>query len=432
MSDLVIESALERLDRNDETAARDRERYEAIYQPLEDQAALDAQDYASPWKREEQAGMAMADVSQQFDMARNAATERLESFGIDPSQTRAGALDVSTRTQEAAARASAGNQSRQQTDMIGRALRDNAINTGKGYPGSIAQQYGTALNSGNQAVNSGIATTGTGAQTMGTGAQWQGLSNNAINGWWSGTNQMYGNQIEAYKAENAANAQAMQLPGMILGGAMRLATGGIFGNTGGAVPEPDALPGPQYQPPGRIEPGNIDLKNRPSVKNPDGSISTIRSMSIGTERGEVLIPTVSEDGRVVSDDEAIEMFRRTGRHLGIFTNPDAATAYGKSLSNEQSQQYRLTPQFSNGGMAIPEEASPSRGAVTDDVPARLQAGEFIMPEATVRWHGEKAMHAMIEKAQRESQEIPQRTGAIPEVAMMPQERPAVSTAIPMG
>jgi hypothetical protein len=84
---------------------------------------------------------------------------------------------------------------------------------------------------------------------------------------------------------------------------------------------------------GMTEPGNINLYNRPEVKNPDGSISTVLSFSIGTDRGEVLIPQVV-NGKVVSQQEAIQHYKDTGEHLGVFATPDRANAYAEQLHND--------------------------------------------------------------------------------------------------
>lgn len=92
--------------------------------------------------------------------------------------------------------------------------------------------------------------------------------------------------------------------------------------------------------PGMIYPGNIDLKARPVVMNPDGSYSTVRSMSIGTDDGEVLIPTVSDDGKILNPQDAIKLYETTGRHLGIFQDSDSATYFAKSLHDSQANYYR--------------------------------------------------------------------------------------------
>lgn len=87
--------------------------------------------------------------------------------------------------------------------------------------------------------------------------------------------------------------------------------------------------------PGMIHQGNVDLTNRPDVANPDGTHSSVRSMSFGADGREVLVPTVSEDGRIMDDDEAMQQYDRTGRNLGQFTNPHAATAYAQRLHQQQ-------------------------------------------------------------------------------------------------
>lgn len=328
VSDLVIESAMEQMDRMEADAARDRERYEQIYQPLEDQLVQEAIEYDSPWRREEQAGLAMADVSQQFDTARDEASARLESFGIDPGQTRAAALDVSTRTQEAAARAGAGNIARQQTENTGRALRAGAVDIGRGYPAQITGSTTLGMQAGNQAVNSGIATTATGAQSMGTPAQHMGNSVSAINGWWNGLNNMYGNQIRAFSAEQQADSGWGSALGLIGGIGGRMLTGGL--EKGGAARD------------------------------------------------------VAQAIKIEGD-----------------------------------------------GMDVPEHASPSRGAIPDDIPARLDAGEFVLPEDVVSWYGEKHMHQQIIKAREERDKMKQQSGAIPEMTMLPPpENPHGRQAIP--
>ncbi|RVT90715.1 hypothetical protein EOD42_23220 [Rhodovarius crocodyli] len=90
---------------------------------------------------------------------------------------------------------------------------------------------------------------------------------------------------------------------------------------------------------GLLTPGNIDLSRRPRVQNPDGSISTVASIGVNIDGREVLLPTISDDGRRLSEAEAIEQFRRTGRHLGMFDTPRNATAYAERLHDAQAARY---------------------------------------------------------------------------------------------
>lgn len=328
----VVDAALKRQSENDATARKDRARYERIFQPLEDDLANEAKNYGSDARRESESGRAMRDVSEQFSLARTAAQDRLESFGIDPSQTRSAALDVSARVQEATARAGAGTMARDRVDAKAAALRSEAINVGRGYPGQIAGQYGTAGASGQLASGAQLNQTASGANTMGTGMQWQQAGISGLNTWGNTLNMGYQNQLDAYKAEQESSSGWGSALGMIGGIGLKLATGGIMGAEGGMVPGPEEL-------------------------------------AAGTQ------------------------------HQGV----------------------PITP-----------ELSPSQGAATDDVPARVNVGEFIFPKDVMSWKGEEWAQKEIEKARKQKSEA----GAKPQVGALPIERPAVNTAnqaaLPLG
>lgn len=129
---------------------------------------------------------------------------------------------------------------------------------------------------------------------------------------------------------------------------------------------------------GMTEQGNIDLHNRPVVHNPDGTISTVRSITITDDNGAVLIPTVV-DGKVVSNDEAIAHYKLTGEHLGKFDNEKDADAYAQSLHEEQADEYADQEDTGDNGdvphgRAVVEALFPE-AHITDDVrPANSKLG----------------------------------------------------------
>jgi hypothetical protein len=96
--------------------------------------------------------------------------------------------------------------------------------------------------------------------------------------------------------------------------------------------------------PGLLIPGNINIHARPVVRNADGSVSTVRSMSLTDDDGRaVLIPTVIAGRGIVPPDQAIKHYYQTGQHLGIFEHPDAADAYAAALHEQQAGEYVRQP-----------------------------------------------------------------------------------------
>jgi len=102
-------------------------------------------------------------------------------------------------------------------------------------------------------------------------------------------------------------------------------------------------------PKGLIEPGNINLNDRPSIRNADGTHSSEYSVSFADDKGrEILVPTIvngkflTPDGTKPPEGSAAEkeMFARarehyenTHEHMGIFSSPQAADAYATDVHN---------------------------------------------------------------------------------------------------
>jgi hypothetical protein len=141
-----------------------------------------------------------------------------------------------------------------------------------------------------------------------------------------------------------------------------------------------------------VEEGNIDLKNRPVVKNTDGTISTVRSMSFRMGNTEILVPTVSDDGKILTENEAIKRYLDTGKHLGKFRTAEEATTFAKQLHNEQDKMY-------SPGNTLDNFSTTSGGGADKKVGAQKTS---YMPKFITEANAGEVDNILVKLAQKES------------------------------
>jgi len=123
--------------------------------------------------------------------------------------------------------------------------------------------------------------------------------------------------------------------------------------------------------PGMVEVGNIDLSKRPVVRNADGSVSTVRPILFKDDDGEeIVIPTISDDGKQMTDQEAISQYKKTGNNLGKFDNAINANAYMEKLSAEQSK-YPDVMKYDATGQTETEYTAPITAGRDSDQNAQI-------------------------------------------------------------
>jgi hypothetical protein len=131
--------------------------------------------------------------------------------------------------------------------------------------------------------------------------------------------------------------------------------------------------------------GNLDLHSRPVVHNPDGRISTVRSITAGFDGKTYVLPTVIGD-RIVPDAEAIEHFRQTGEHLGAFNSLKAAEAYSQRLHEEQAKEY---PNKARGGRIDKNKLAAKYGSISAYKPSVRERAQIGLEDLYARVMGQE-------------------------------------------
>lgn len=442
----VLGPQLEAQQNQADWAKKDRARYENVYQPVEDNLIEDFQSYGSPERMQQDRSRAMADVATSFDAQRRNALQRLESYGVDPSQTRNHALDMAMRTQQGAGMAAAGTNAQRVGEDKARALRADAINIGRGMPSQVAQSYGQSVAAGNSAIGGANSTFGTSAGAMGNPTAWGAQGMQGSQGAAGIQTQGFNNQMTAYNAQQAANASMMSGIGGAMGMAAMLADGGQPMNAPGMggmrLPPRPGAPAPTPVSPkiGPAPGGFIPAPMGGAGGMPTGGFipaprGGAGGMPMGGIAGRIMGGNAGRSAKGVNSGmgpgalpmQPFNMPQPTGPGVGgVFGNMGGNSGFGGAPGFSPAPMgggpadfrggagagQRALP-FSTGG---PVDEGPTDGSGVDDqVPAKLSVGEYVIPADVVNAKGTEYFDRLVEKyhtpaaEQRQQQALP--TGA---------------------
>ena len=202
----VINQQLQSQDEANTWGREDRARTKQVFQPVEDSFVKTAQEYDTPAKQAEAAAAAKSDVQANAAQQQATSQRQMASMGISPTSGRFAGISRAQDTNTALASAGAQNTARQIVRDKGLALKADAVNMGKGLASSTAAAYGIGTNAGNSAVANNASANSSFNQNGQVMAQGFGGNIHANNSAGSMLNQLYGSQLNAWSAQQQANA----------------------------------------------------------------------------------------------------------------------------------------------------------------------------------------------------------------------------------
>lgn len=163
------------------------------------------------------AAEAKADVVANYGQQKEMAARQMASMGVNPASGKFAGVTRAQDTNAALAAAGAQNNARKMVQQQGIALRADQANYGRGGSSVAAQQAGIGLNSGNSAVANNASANSNFYQNA--GIMNQGFQGNIGANTSAGNmlNTLYGNQVQAWSAEQQANATSAAGIGSMVG-----------------------------------------------------------------------------------------------------------------------------------------------------------------------------------------------------------------------
>lgn len=155
-------------------------RYKDVFEPLMDQFIQQAGSYASEGRQRFMAGQAESTVAQADQQARDEAERKLQGFGINPNSGRYQDLLMTSRIQDAAARAGAGTQASLNTADRGRQMLQQAATMGQNVPGMTVNALQSAYTGITGAENAILGMLNTGSNLTQSAAPFFNAASGAI------------------------------------------------------------------------------------------------------------------------------------------------------------------------------------------------------------------------------------------------------------
>jgi hypothetical protein len=177
-----------------------------------------------------QAALAVGDVKSQFGLQADQASRQMKAYGIDPTSGKFQSQARTAGIMEAATTAAAATKARDAAQQLGWAKKMDAAALAQGQFGNQASSTGLALQAGQQALGAGQTTVGNyGALGSSMGQAYGGT----MQGWGQVGQlgvQKYNADVNAYSAQQQANAAGSAGLGSAIGGlagiGMKYALGG--------------------------------------------------------------------------------------------------------------------------------------------------------------------------------------------------------------
>lgn len=424
-------------------------RYENTFEPLENQYVSEAGSYASPARVQQNMGAAESATSQAEGQNAINAEQQLQSYGIDPSSGRYQELVQAQKAGAGAAEAGAGQQSMLATNATQRQMEQNAIAMGQQIPGATVNAMNAAYqgiagaeNSELGLENTGVALTDSAApyDTAAMSLKYPGVAN-ATTGH-SGNQQHsqsqnpqqqnggYGNGKGAGGGGGGNDGQADNSPVDNGYGTGPAQTAGAFnpnqGNAG-VITNPDGFGGNTQS--GTVDPSSLDggLNN-----NVDGGMDPFSQEFTPQEGNAGTSAPQGGGGNYSAQNDSdpfanAQQFGSTSGNAGGYGGGGyggGSYAAGGGVMPMRHNVPRVhrpnigPPIRMTTGGHVPQGASPSQGQMTDDIPARLNAREFVIPQDVADWKGQEFFQKLIEQSRKARMGAPAQSSQKPALPTM--------------